>query len=181
MPIPDIDEACRRVLEAGGLQLAPADDPPGTFWLSGATFAIRELLKREGDRWSKERQAWRLPSAEALRRVASGVPAAGATAAAGLAVEASPPSAAFAGWGSKHYHGHRERLRQRFLDVAPDALADYELLELLLFFSVYRRDTKPLAKELIARFGGLGAALAADPARYAECVELAPARPEAGA
>ena len=46
MPIPDIDEACRRVLEAGGLQLAPADDPPGTFWLSGATFAIRELLKR---------------------------------------------------------------------------------------------------------------------------------------
>ena len=180
MPIPDIDEACRRVLEAGGLQLAPADDPPGTFWLSGATFAIRELLKREGGRWSAARQAWRLPSAEALRGVAAGVPAAGAVAA-GLAEEAAPPSLGLGGWGSKHYHGHRERLRQRFLDVAPDALADYELLELLLFFSVYRRDTKPLAKELIARFGGLGAALAADPARYAECVELAPARPEAGA
>jgi DNA repair protein RadC len=105
------------------------------------------------------------------------VPAAAAAGAAGLAEEAAPQ--AFGGWGSKHYHGHRERLRQRFLDVAPDALADYEMLELLLFFSVYRRDTKPLAKELLARFGSLGAVLAADPVRYAECPELAPARPDA--
>ena len=52
------------------------------------------------------------------------------------------------GWGSKHYHGHRERLRQRFLR-RQRALADYELLELLLFFSIYRRDTKPIAKDLI--------------------------------
>ena len=89
MPIPNIDEACRRVLEAAGLQLAPADDPPGTFWLSGATFAIRELLKREGGRWSAARQAWRLPSAEALRRVAAGVPAAGAVAAGAAATEVS--------------------------------------------------------------------------------------------
>jgi DNA repair protein RadC len=48
--------------------------------------------------------------------------------------------------------GHRERLRARFLEAGPDALADYELLELLLF-AVPRIDTKPLAKALIERFG----------------------------
>ena len=63
----------------------------------------------------------------------------------------------FQGWGSKHYHGHRERLRQRFLQGGEEAVADYELLELLLFFSVYRRDTKPIAKAMLQAFGGLGA------------------------
>ena len=84
-----------------------------------------------------------------------------------------PSPVAGQGWGSKHYHGHRERLRQRFATTTPDALADYELLELLLFFSVRRRDTKPLAKEMLARFGGLSGVLATDPARYVECGDLA--------
>lgn len=44
-----------------------------------------------------------------------------------------------------HYAGHRDRLKQRFRD-APDALADYELLELLLFRAIRRADTKPIAK-----------------------------------
>lgn len=61
--------------------------------------------------------------------------------------------------------GHRERLRQRFLDSDGDAIADYELLELLLFYSIDRRDVKPLAKALLDEFGGLGAVLAAEPAR----------------
>lgn len=52
-----------------------------------------------------------------------------------------------------HYSGHRGRLRQRFL-AAPDALPDYELLELLLATAIPRRDVKPLAKMLIDRFGG---------------------------
>ena len=52
-----------------------------------------------------------------------------------------------------HYHGHRDRLRQRFLQGGADALADYELLELLLFMAIPRRDVKPLAKDLLARFG----------------------------
>lgn len=51
-----------------------------------------------------------------------------------------------------HYHGHRDRLRQRFVDGGADALADYELLELVLFMAIPRRDVKPLAKDLIARF-----------------------------
>lgn len=53
-----------------------------------------------------------------------------------------------------HYTGHRDRLRERFL-ASPDALPDYELLELLLFMAIPRRDVKPIAKVLIARFGNL--------------------------
>ncbi|GGK49349.1 RadC family protein [Salinarimonas ramus] len=67
-----------------------------------------------------------------------------------------------------HYHGHRDRLRARFVEVGGDAMPDYELLELVLFRSIPRRDVKPLAKQLIARFGGFAEALAAPPARLAE-------------
>ena len=49
--------------------------------------------------------------------------------------------------------GHRQRLRQRFLKTGPEGLPDYELLELVLFRAIPRRDTKDLAKRLIARFG----------------------------
>ncbi|MEM1371662.1 MAG: DNA repair protein RadC [Pseudomonadota bacterium] len=52
-----------------------------------------------------------------------------------------------------HYHGHRERLRQRFFSGRNDALPDYELLELALFFSRRQGDTKPTAKALLAEFG----------------------------
>jgi DNA repair protein RadC len=52
-----------------------------------------------------------------------------------------------------HYHGHRERLRERFRKSGPDALSDYELLEMALFASLPRRDTKPLAKSLLKKFG----------------------------
>jgi DNA repair protein RadC len=61
--------------------------------------------------------------------------------------------------GKPHYLGHRERLRKRFREAGPDALPDYELLELILFRAAPRRDTKPLAKALIARFGTFAEAL----------------------
>ena len=61
--------------------------------------------------------------------------------------------------GKPHYLGHRERLRRRFRGAGPDALPDYELLELILFRAAPRRDTKPLAKALIARFGTFAEAL----------------------
>jgi len=67
-----------------------------------------------------------------------------------------------------HYHGHRDRLRARFTEVGGDVLPDYELLELLLFRSIPRRDVKPLAKELIKRFGTFAEVLAASPARLME-------------
>jgi DNA repair protein RadC len=52
-----------------------------------------------------------------------------------------------------HYHGHRARLRERFSSAGPDALSDYELLEMVLFTAQPRRDMKPLAKSLLKRFG----------------------------
>ena len=61
-----------------------------------------------------------------------------------------------------HFHGHRDRLRQRFLEGGAEALPDYEMLELLLFLSIPRKDVKPLAKQLLARFGGFAAVLNAD-------------------
>ncbi len=67
-----------------------------------------------------------------------------------------------------HYHGHRERLRGRFRTAGEDALADYELLELVLFRTIPRRDVKPIAKELITRFGGFAEAIAAPIDRLVE-------------
>jgi len=69
---------------------------------------------------------------------------------------------------AEHYHGHRERLRNRFRDAGVEALADYEVMELLLFRAIPRRDVKPLAKALIARFGSFAEAIAAPPARLIE-------------
>ncbi len=70
--------------------------------------------------------------------------------------------------------GHRERLRTRLLTAGPDALADHELLEALLFLAVLRRDTKPIARELIARFGSFAAVIAAPPAELATVADVGP-------
>jgi DNA repair protein RadC len=59
--------------------------------------------------------------------------------------------------------GHRARLRHRLLDGGGDALLDHELVEYLLTLAIPRRDTKPLAKQLISSFGGLGPLLEAPP------------------
>lgn len=60
------------------------------------------------------------------------------------------------------HRGHRARLRQRLLTAGGDALSDHELIEYLLTLAIPRRDTKPLAKHLLSRFGGLSGVLAAD-------------------
>ena len=75
----------------------------------------------------------------------------------------APPSPSDEEQTEAHYHGHRARLRARFLAGPPEALADYELVEVLLFGALPRRDVKPLAKALLARFGGFSALLAATP------------------
>ncbi|HTJ03428.1 MAG TPA: DNA repair protein RadC [Methylovirgula sp.] len=67
-----------------------------------------------------------------------------------------------------HYHGHRERLRDRFMTAGADALADYEMLELILFRAIPRRDVKPLAKALLARFGSFAEVVSARPERLKE-------------
>ena len=69
---------------------------------------------------------------------------------------------------SPHYVGHRERLRERFRGAGTDALTDYEFLELVLFRALPRRDVKPLAKTLIAKFGSFAEVVSAPAARLAE-------------
>lgn len=70
--------------------------------------------------------------------------------------------------GEDHRRGHRSRLKDRFARVGREGLADYEFLELILFRSIPQRDVKPLAKELIARFGSVAEVLGAPVARLCE-------------
>ena len=67
-----------------------------------------------------------------------------------------------------HYAGHRQRLRARFLEAGAQALADYELLELVLFRAIPQRDVKPLAKSLLARFGSFAEVISAPTERLKE-------------
>ncbi len=67
-----------------------------------------------------------------------------------------------------HYWGHRDRLRKRFREGGPEALPDYELMELILFRAIARRDVKPLAKEILARFGSFAETVTASPERLME-------------
>ena len=73
-----------------------------------------------------------------------------------------------------HYFGHRERLRDRLREAGPEALADYEMLELVLFRAIPRRDVKPLAKDLLAKFGTFAETIAANPLRLAEVDGMTP-------
>jgi DNA repair protein RadC len=67
-----------------------------------------------------------------------------------------------------HYLGHRRRLRARFLDAGAQALADYELLELVLFRALPRRNLKPLTKTLLATFGSFAEVICAPKERLRE-------------
>ena len=60
-----------------------------------------------------------------------------------------------------HHAGHRDRLRERFLKSGVDGLQDYELLEVILFSAIPRKDVKPLAKQLLKEFGSISALLSA--------------------
>ena len=70
--------------------------------------------------------------------------------------------------GEDHRRGHRSRLKDRFARAGRAGLADYEFLELILFRSIPQRDVKPLAKDLIARFGSVAEVLGAPIARLRE-------------
>ena len=67
-----------------------------------------------------------------------------------------------------HYTNHRSRLRGRFMRAGAAALADYEMLELVLFRAIPRRDVKPLAKRLLAEFGDFNRVITAPPSRLAQ-------------
>jgi DNA repair protein RadC len=171
-----IVDACIAALHRAGLELRENGGPKAgeEFLLSGNTFANKELLKRHGGRWSRSRQGWVFPSFDPIRELATALPADAAPTAGGLA-DAPASYASERGarrWRRKHYHGHRERLRTRFLEAGPESLPDYELLELLLFHSIDVRDTKPLAKALLERFGSLGGVIGANQRLLTEFPEL---------
>jgi len=71
-------------------------------------------------------------------------------------------------------HGHRQRLRQRFLTEAAGSRSDEALLELLLTFAIPQRDVNPLARQLLAKYGSLGAVLAAHPSTLLSEAGLGP-------
>ena len=122
----------------------------------------------------KARRAYE-PFAESAGRVRSDTPVVPAI---GASVDLLPmlhpsagiegPPAAPGNQDTPHYHGHRERLRERFRSGGADALPDYELLELVLFRTMRQGDTKPLAKRLIEKFGSFAEVLNAPATRLAE-------------
>ncbi len=82
-----------------------------------------------------------------------------------------PPSAAASsppGKPPSYLRDHRKRLRERFLAGGPQAMPDYELLELILFRAIPRQDVKPLARRLLETFGDLNRVITAPPARLRE-------------
>ena len=88
--------------------------------------------------------------------------------------EGAPAGPAAENPGTPHYLGHRERLRTRLLEAGAAAVADYELIELILFNAIPQRDVKPLAKALCDTFGSFAEVIAAAPERLRE-VRVAPA------
>ena len=76
--------------------------------------------------------------------------------------------------------GHRQRLRDRFRQGGADAIPDYELLELILFRAIPRQDTKPIAKQLIARFGSFAEVINAPDTRLKEVSGVSECKPRKG-
>ena len=138
-------------LQALGLSVTELTPTGGgtLYSIRGETHPLRHLLRELGGRWDGIQRAWifdgsdprpaireRLRHDQATRGLADSLP------------QVDLPN-------RPHYWGHRQRLRDRFLAGADNALPDYELLELLLFFALPKIDTKPVAKQLLGRFGSL--------------------------
>ena len=156
-PTPGPDDAALLTLLAQGLRLQSID---GLWRVSGNTLPHRILLREAGGMWNRLDQCWDFAGEDPTARLATALDALPAASTGHNSGEAAPPK--------PHYHGHRGRVRERVLKAGVEALADYELLELLLFYSIERIDTKPLAKALLERFGTLGDVFAAEPAQLRE-------------
>lgn len=91
-----------------------------------------------------------------------------------LALAPTPPPGPRSKRGD-HVHGHRARLRQRFLGAGPTSVADYEMLELVLFRAIPQRDVKPIAKRLLEEFGDFNGVISATATRLAAVPGVGPA------
>jgi DNA repair protein RadC len=153
---PATDDGALVALLAAGLRLQTSDN---VWRVSGNTLPHRLMLRDAGGTWNRLDQCWDFTGEDPTTRLVA-------------AIEAAPtPSGHNSGNAEApkpHYHGHRGRVRERVLKTGTEPLADYELLELLLFYSIERIDTKPLAKRLLERFGTLGDVFAAEPGQLRE-------------
>jgi DNA repair protein RadC len=118
-----------------------------------------------GGKWDAARRVWVFEAAEservkALCREVYGEDGNGQAAG---ALARHPTGFAEAAPALPHYFGHRQRLRERMMAAGPGSLPHYELLEMLLFAAYRRGDVKPLAKSLLAQFGGFGEVISAEP------------------
>ncbi len=150
------DDDALLTLVAAGLRLQAGEN----WWrVSGNTLPHRQLLRDGGGSWNKFDQCWEFSGEDPTATLAA-------------ALEARPASCGHNSGAlngeTPHYWGHRGRSRERALKAGVEALADYELLELLLFYSIERVDTKPLANRLLDRFGTLGDVFAAEPEQLRE-------------
>ena len=156
---PDDHRAAAGLLAAAGLILrSTRDSNGGEIWtVSGNTLDHRALLREAGGRWNRVDACWEFVGTDPTQAIAA-------------QLAALPPRIGDNSGGEEkpHYHGHRERVRQRVLSSGVEPLQDYELLELLLFYAIPRKDTKPLAKRLLERFHTLGDVLAADAVQLRE-------------
>lgn len=69
-----------------------------------------------------------------------------------------------------HFYGHRKRMKEKFISTDSASFSEYELLELLLFFAIPRKDVKPIAKQLISSFGSIGGLLGATSEKIADLI-----------
>jgi DNA repair protein RadC len=152
-------DAALQALMAAGLNVRAAQtrDTRQPVWrISGNTLPHRTLLRESGGSWNRIEQAWEFgndPTARLVRALAE-LPAPVGHNAGGTTAPQRP-----------HYWGHRQRVRDRVLAAGLETFQDYELLELLLFHAIDRVDVKPLAKQLLARFGTIGDVLSAETER----------------
>ena len=154
---PGPDDAALLALLVQGLRLQSTE---GLWRVSGNTLPHRVLLREAGGTWNRLDQCWDFTGEDPTARLAAALEAAPSPATGHNSGETEAPK--------PHYHGHRGRVRERVMKAGVEPLADYELLELLLFYSIERIDTKPMAKALLERFGTLGDVFAAEPAQLRE-------------
>lgn len=152
-------------LAAAGLEITPHAGAAGKsgFLVKGNTHRYRRIFRELGGKWDKLKFGWVFTGADPAEKIAEEI----ARERQGFSEDGQTPFPE-----RPHYHGHRQRLRERFLQAGSGTLPDYELLELLLFHAIPRVDVKPLAKSLIARFGSFSGVLSAEPERLAEFPEV---------
>ncbi len=172
------------VLSAGLMvREASARDGAPVWRVSGNTLAHRVRLREAGGNWNRVEAAWEFTDGDPTAAVALALSAPAPVSSAGNGHDgacratpgAGPDGAPRAAPGpghnhppraepeKPHYWGHRQRVRDRATSQGVEGFQDYEILELLLFYGIERIDTKPVAKQLLERFGTLGDVLAADP------------------